>query len=98
MPILSSRRRSRNVCGGSWRTLIFRRFAEPNFPETFREAMACDLDRFGDLIRQRFAEQLVQSYSILEQSCRIPTEAEIDDVMPYVLSAQPRSADVTTTA
>jgi hypothetical protein len=76
--------------------LIFTRFAEPNFPQVFEMAMGCEADRFADLIRQQWADQITYSLPAPERYHRRATEAEIERAMPYMLQPLPRSAAVAT--
>jgi len=92
--------RAEFVAGREWgrkgAEFIFERFAEPNFPQVFQEVMGCDVDRFADLVRQRFAEQIVQRLPVPERFHRRASEAEVDAAMPYILLPLPRTGPVTT--
>ena len=76
--------------------LIFRRFAEPDFPRIFEEAMGCEAARFADLIRRQWADQITRGLPVPERFHRRATEVEVDAAMPYVLPPLPRSVAVTT--
>jgi hypothetical protein len=65
--------------------LIDTRFMEPDFPETWRQEMGCDLDRFSSLVREEFGRLIKGQYTGRDQWLREPTEDEIDAAMPYVL-------------